>query len=251
MITVTSVPYPNEITDASIKKYLADCAQVVTRDNNEFFNQAMKESYCDKPGRVFECIPCSVSIHNTKLPVALNHDVLQTFGFGLGHFYYTNARELLNWGWEWDEVLGVIDFTDYRAVMVVAPYFIYSQLSTSNQITSIPSRNRHTTADLGYWMPPEVEAHLSALGYSDAGGQWNVLVNAYPPSKLQSYMKRKGVMRSEVFAMGSDMLAYKAFTLCGDTCNPNAWPHFIARGVHEPQAEIAYTVKLIKEEIEK
>jgi hypothetical protein len=234
----------------SIKQYLADCVQVATQDSNELFNRLMKESYGDKPGRVFECVPCSVSIHNTKLPVVLNHDVLQTFGFGLGHFYYTNARELLNWGWSWNEVLGVIDFTDYRAVMVVAPYFIYSQFSTSNQITSIPSRNQHTTAGLGYWMPPEVEEHLSALGY-DAEDQWNVIVETYSPSKLRSYMRRKGVMRREVFALGSDMLAYKAFALYGDTCNPNAWPHFIAKGVRDPQAEIAYTVELIKEEIEK
>jgi hypothetical protein len=256
MITVTGVPLPTEATDAAIKQYLADCVQVVRnkqpRDNCKLFDRLMKESYGGKPSRVFEYVPCKVSVYNTKLPMTSESRVLQTFGFKIGNAYYTNARELLNWGWSWDEMLGTVDFTNYRTVRVIAPYFIYGQLSTHNQITSVCHSNRYTASGLGYWVPAEIEAHLTSLGY-DAGEQWDILVEAYPPSKLQSYMKRKGVKRREVFARGSDMLAYRPFTLGGYTSNPNAWPHFIDQRMRDPhtQVETVYATKLIKKEIEK
>ena len=61
---VELIPIPSEITDESLKQYLADCSSVVRnaqpKDNNRLFQRLIKESFGNKPSRVFEYIPCKL-----------------------------------------------------------------------------------------------------------------------------------------------------------------------------------------------
>jgi len=232
---------PSEINDTSIKQYLADCSSVVRnaqpKDNDRLFTRLLKESYGDKASRVFEYIPCKLSSAEFMVASRLAN---QFFGFWDDGFYYTNARELLNFGVEWESVLDHVDFTDYRAVKVTAPYFLYGQASTHNQITSVSHSNRYTESGLGYWKPEEVTCDQN---------EWNRIVTSFSPISLESLIKRSDVKRREVYARGSDMLAYRVFTLGGYVSNPNAWSHFINQRAHDPhtQQEMRQLALLIEE----
>lgn len=238
---VELIPIPEVISGESVKQYLADCSSVVRnsqpKDNDRLFERLMKESYGDKPSRVFEYVPCTFTWVND----GFEHD--QYFGFWTKetkwYSYHTTARELLNWGWSWEEVLEVVDFTHYRAVKCTAPYFIYGQLSTHTQITSVSHSNRYTESGLGYWMPEEFSLWFdNNLGSADYQEEWNFRVEEYHPKQLQSFMKDTlDIKRREVYARGSDMLEYRVFCLGGYLNNPNAWPHFINQRLHDPHTQ--------------
>lgn len=244
---VELVEIPTEITDASIKQYLADCSSVVRnkqpKDNDRLFDRLLKESYGAKPSRVFEYIPCVVDSHIAFEELSFK-DPTQLFGFIHEGGYHTTARELLNWGWSWDDILMYVDFTHYKTVKVEAPYFLYGQASTHNQITSVSHSNRYTEADLGYWKPPELDAISQEA--------WNDTVKSVSPTSLQEMMKQFGVTRREVFARGADMLANRVYTLGGYTNNPNAWEHFINQRALDKhtQLEMRILAQMIKETIE-
>lgn len=243
MIAVELIETPKEIADASVKQYLADCVSVVRnaqpKDNERLFDRLMKESFGGKPSRVFEFLPCTIYIDSLPLRAQM------VFGFmdwdsGL---YRTNARELINWGWKWELILKAVDFTDYQAVKVKAPYFIYGQMSTHTQITSVSHSQRYTDAGLGYWMPEEVERELDQ-------DEWNSVVLSYSPSALKEVMKETyGIKRREIYARGADMLEYRVYSLGGYTNNPNAWPHFINQRGHDPhtQKETREVAEMIEE----
>lgn len=249
MMTVDLVPTPNEITDSSIKQYLANCVMVVRnkqpKDNDKLFGRLMKESYGNKPSRVFEYVPCVIGYGQAS--VIPFYACKQYFGFSLSYDgkYYTNARELINWGWKWEDILEVIDFHYYQAIQVKAPYFLYGQISTHTQITSVSHSNRYTPANLGYWMPTELwdyylnRDHQFKLGYTTEflQEQWNNYVENWSPKKLEAHMKALGVKRREVYARGSDMLAYRVYTLGGYTNNPYAWHHFIKQRAKDPHTQ--------------
>lgn len=258
---VELINIPSEVNSDSLKQYLSDVSSVVRnaqpKDNDRLFNRLLKESFGGKASRVFEFIPCKLdmTVHNHGMAMCR-----QFFGFWQGDgYYYTNARELLNWGWAWEEVVEVVDFTHYRAVKCTAPYFIYGQVSTHTQITSISHSNRYTESDLGYWMPHSVRAYWKARGdefghdYAEAYLQdyWNGVVTRYGAKDLQQYMKAKGESRREVYARGSDMLQYRVFSLGGYMHNPNAWEHFINQRLRDPhtQLETRNLTALIEEAI--
>lgn len=229
---VKLIPAPTEITDASLKQYLADCASVVRgvqpKDNERLFARLIKEGFGDTPSRMFEFIPCKLGFHTFLSYGGKFH---QLFGFLISEGYYTNARELLTWGLSWDEIIPLVDFTHYRAVHVVAPYFLYGQASTHTQITSISHSNRYTESGLGYWKPSECDANEQE--------EWNEIVSAMcAPRDLNRLMREYGVTRREVYARGSDMLQYREFTLGGYLNNPNAWPHFINQRVRDPHTQL-------------
>lgn len=258
---VELIQIPTEINDATLKQYLADCSSVVRnsqpKDNERLFQRLLKESFGDKASRVFEYIPCTV--HHA--------DLRRPFGTYFGFFsflregeYCTNARELLNQEYSWEEVIKLVDFTDYKAVKVTAPYFLYGQASTHTQITSVSHSNRYTEADLGYWMPTEVKEYWKERGVTfdhlygeeELQAHWTNLIQNYGAVKLQEYMKAKGVTRREVYARGSDMLAYRVYTLGGYLNNPNAWPHFINQRLKDPhtQREMRELASLIAEALQ-
>lgn len=219
---VELINQPSKITDASLKQYLADCSSVVRnaqpKDNDRLFARLLKESYGNKPSRVFEYIPCKLS--DAEFMYGSNQ-ANQFFGFWDDGFYYTNARELLNWGTEWESVIDHVDFTHYRAVKVMAPYFLYGQASTHNQITSVSHSNRYTESGLGYWMPEEAYPFYTQE-------LWDRIIPITYPRDLEFIMKSElQIKRREVYARGSDMLAYRVFTLGGYLNNPSAWQHFI------------------------
>ena len=234
---------PTVITDETLKQYLADCSSVVRnaqpKDNNRLFNRLVKESYGYKASRVFEYIPCKIKHYEIFNPSYME----QYFGFFDDNYYYTNTRELLNWGMEWEDVIEVVDFTNYKAVKVTAPYFLYGQASTHTQITSVSHSNRYSYAGLGYWKPSEVSMNQEL---------WNKMVkDDFAPSMLEKIMKEAGITRREVYARGSDMLEYRAYTLGGYTNNPNAWEHFINQRLHDPhtQKEMRDLAELISKAI--
>jgi hypothetical protein len=224
---VTLIQPPKVITLENLQKYIAECSSVVRnkepKNAERLWDRLMKESYGGKPSRVMEYIPCKLR----------DHDIVsmygQYFGFFNEGYYYTTARELLNWGFSWDKILPTVDFTHYSTVKVIAPYFIYGQLSTHNQITSVSHSNRYTESDLGYWQPNEVKAPAP---------MWNDMVRNMSPIALEDFMKECGVNRREVFARGSDMLQNRIFCLGGYTNNPNAFPHFINQRMRDPHTQL-------------
>ena len=232
---VVEIIPPTEITIEAIADYISQCSSVV-RDKEpanamKLLNRLMTESYGDTASRVLEYIPCMV-----EDPID-NADFQQYFGFWFEGAYYTNARELLNWGWTFDEVLAVVDFTNYKTFFCVAPYFIYGQLSTHTQITSVSHSQRYGSCDRGYWMPPEVKEYLTGVMPQLCSGMtpqeyWNFKVPNETPVELHSFMLDKcGIKRKEVWDRGADMLQNRVFTLGGYTNNPNAWEHFINQRV--------------------
>ena len=246
---VELIEVPTEITHDSVLAYLASCSSVVRdaqpKNNERLFKRLQKESFGDKPSRVFEYVPCKISSG------MIQYSTMQLFGFFyteeqtdntsvFERAYYTNARELLNWGWTWEEVLKVVDFTNYKAVKVTAPYFLYGQMSTHNQITSVSHSNRYTQSKLGYWCP--IPNHPN----------WDYTVRETTPNSLERIMKAAGIVRREVFARGSDMLEYRVSTLGGYTNNPNAWEHFINQRLNDShtQLEMRELASLIKEKLE-
>ena len=200
--------------------------------------------------RVLEYIPVKLkgkAIKSYLRQYVYDTKGFQLFGFFSGHDYYTNARELLNWGWSWDEVIEVVDFTNYKAVKVTAPYFLYGQASTHTQITSVSHSNRYSDAGLGYWIPNEAKKILKC-----SQDEWNYIVESFPPNILKSQMRDKlGIARREVYARGADMLQYRVFCLGGYTNNPNAWEHFINQRLHDPhtQKEMRDLAELISKAI--
>lgn len=239
---VELIKAPTDITLENLQVYIAECSSVVRnkepKDAARLWDRLLKESYGDKPSRMFEYIPCKIR----GLEVLSPHDG-QYFGFWQDNYYYTNARELLSWGMTWDDIIGNVDFTDYRAVKVTAPYFIYGQLSTHTQITSVSHSARYTEAGLGYWKPPELHMINQEA--------WNDTVLNCTPLGLQSIMKEFGVTRREVWSRGSDMLAMRVYCLGGYLSNPNALPHFIDQRMRDPhtQLETRQITELIAKEI--
>jgi hypothetical protein len=239
---VELIKIPSEITEASIKQYLADCSSVVRntqpKDNNRLYDRLLKESFGHKASRMLEYVPCV--LHAASIRRAMN----QYFGFRVDDKYYTTARELLNWGWSLDTILPFIDFTNYKVVKVTAPYFLYGQASTHNQITSVSHSNRYTKANLGYWHPPEYKDYYFTEAYADrteeeCSKSWNDFVETTSLRDLEDFMKRElGVIRREVSARGADMLQNRVYTLGGFTNNPNAWEHFINQRMKDKHTQL-------------
>jgi len=206
---------PTGTTLEELQAYLADIVSVVRdkspKNNAKLWDRLLKESYGNTASRVFEFIPCKLD--------ELDFTKQQLFGFAKDGAYCTNARELLNWGWSVKEMLDTVDFSNYKAIKCEAPYFIYGQLSTHTQITSISHSQRYSECDRGYWKPKEVIMSQEAwdLGVGRNWRRW----------ELREKMQSSGVKRREVFERGSDMLQNRVFTLGGYTSNPNAWKHFI------------------------
>lgn len=254
---------PTEITDESLKQYLADCSSVVRnaqpKDNERLFARLLKESFGNKASRVFEYIPCKIELSNLMYrDDRMGKPIHQTFGFFNEEceYYYTNVRELLNWGWSWEEVIEVVDFTHYKAVKCTAPYFIYGQVSTHTQITSVSHSNRYTESNLGYWMPDEfILWYFEAYETDDyflAQDYWDETIETLSILGLRDFMKDTlGITRREVYARGADMLQYRVFCLGGYTNNPNGWEHFINQRLHDPhtQKETRELTAMIEEAI--
>ena len=239
---------PKEISLESLQAYLAKCSSVVR--NTEIKNPAklwdrlMKESYGDKPSRVFEYIPITITEDAELEEPSVSSDYVQLFGVADqdSGTYYTNMREMLEMGYSAEQLLPYVDFTHYKAVKVTAPYFIYGQISTHTQITSVSHSNRYSQANLGYWMPNEIREYWAVRDYlygisTDRQAQWNDRVMHSSPAELQQYMKSKGVKRREVWARGSDMLETRVYTLGGYTNTPNGWQHFINQRMRDPHTQ--------------
>ena len=189
------------------------------------------------------------------------HD--QLFGFDTDS-YNTTMRELLNWGWTIDECLKVVDFTNYRTYKCEAPYFIYGQVSTHIQITSVSHSQRYGTCDRGYWMPPEfvtwfndraaepfMPTEMEQLYTKEyMRTRWNFAIENKTPLQLKTFIKGLGIVRKEVWDRGADMLQNRVFTLGGYTSNPNAFPYFIDQRLDShTQLETREFVQLIKDTI--
>ena len=235
---VELIPIPTKITEASIKQYLADCSSVVRnkqpKDNDRLYDRLLKESFGNKASRVFEYIPCNLNVQDIPNRTTT---LIQLFGFSIEDRYYTTARELLNWGWSLDTILPFIDFTNYRAVKVTAPYFLYGQASTHNQITSVSHSNRYTQSKLGYWCPPEVRTFWGNESVETCQDAWNDVVPNSTSNYLQTFMKEVGIKRREVFARGSDMLQNRVYTL-GGYIQPNGWIHFLKQRGLDPHTQL-------------
>ena len=199
--------------------YIADCCSVVRnkqpRDSEKLFKRLMKESYGDKPSRVLELIPCEMEVSElNQLPKPIKY-----FGFTIDNIYYTNMRELLNLGFELDIAMGYIsDFRDYATFRITAPYFIYAQVSTHTQLTTVSHSKRYSKDRLGYWKPEEIDMSQD---------EWNDFVYNTSPYYLRDSMKNVGITRGEILNRGADSLELRSFVIGGYTNDPSAWKHFI------------------------
>ncbi len=241
-------PKSNSLGD--LQDYIAQLSSVV-RDKSpksaeKLFNRLLKESVGDKASRVLEYIPCKITIDKTP------KEIRQWFGFFSddGTKYYTNARELLNWGWTLEDVLKTVDFTNYAVVRIEAPYFLYSQGSTHTQITTISHSQRYAECDRGYWCPPEVAKKLYDEGILEVQPYWDVVIKDITPKELINFMKECGINRKEVFDRGADSLQNRVYIFGAYTNNPNAWGHFIAQRTDKhTQLEMRILANMIKDEI--
>ncbi len=211
-------PKSNKLKD--LREYIAELSSVV-RDKSpksaeKLFSRLLSESVGDKASRVLEFIPCVINWNDVPNDKA-NYN--QYFGFYLEDNYYTNARELLNWGWTMQQVLKYVDFTNYVVIKCETPYFVYGQISTHTQLTTVSHSQRYADCDRGYWKPTEL--------IDIDQDSWNTLCDNAKPCNLQNLMKNSGVNRKEVFDRGRDMLQNRVFVIGGYTNNPNAWQHFI------------------------
>jgi len=240
---VKRIETPTSTLDrAEIANYLATISDVVfgktIKDSERLLKRLLKEAYGSTPSRVLEFLPCTISEDTSR---HLNmEDSRQFFGFfDNDRNYYTNAREILNWGsLSFDDILKYVNFDKYTVVKCKAPYFIYGQLSTHNQITSLCHSNRYSASGLGYWCP---------VSNYDSDDWTNVVVNS-SPIELTRYMQYTlHQHRREVYARGVDMLEYRDFCLGGYTNNINAWDWFInQRSDKHTQKETREFVKEIK-----
>jgi len=198
-----------------LQEYLAELSSVV-RDKSpksaeKLWGRLLTESVGNKASRVFEYIPCKI---DKKI------DSGQYFGFYLDDNYYTNARELLNWGWSMREVLRTVDFTNYKVFRCEAPRMVYNQVQTHTQITSVCFSARYSDNSRGFWKPNEVDMLQE---------EWDNCVENSSPKELKEIMRYSGVVRKEILNRGRDNLQYVVFNLGGYTNNPNAWEHFVAQ----------------------
>jgi hypothetical protein len=224
---------------ATLQQYLAECASVVRdkapKSAEKLWDRLLTESL-GEPSRVFEFIPCKIDYNRVDMGIS------QLFGFRDKKYYYTNARELLSWGYTMDDVLSTVDFTNYVVFKCEAPYFIYGQISTHTQLSTISHSQRYADCDRGYWKPKEVNIPQTKwdIGVGDRWRRW----------ELRDVMKKAGITRKEVFDRGSDMLQYRVFTIGGYTNNPNAWEHFIKlRTDKHAQKETQEFVGLFKKDL--
>lgn len=247
--TIEVIKPPKEVTLEGLHNYLAKCSSVV-RDANpknpsRLFDRLLKESYGGRPSRVLEYIPCKIGKTNVI------DDAVQYFGFFTSGYYYTNMRELLNWGWSIEECLDVVDFTDYITLRCVTPYFIYGHVSTHNQLTTVAHSQRYADCKRGYWVPQEYITYKQPRGdYSMAELQemWDSCVMSMSPKNLSSFMRKLGVKGKEVYNRGSDMLQYRPFTIGMYKNNPNAYKHFInqRRDVGTQKETVIFTNMLVE-----
>lgn len=235
---------PNGTKRKDLEDYVAELSSVV-RDKSpksaeKLFKRLLTESVGDKASRVLEYIPCRVDMGGKNLFEKTN----QLFGFIDKKTYHTNARELLNWGWSMKKVLEVVDFTNYKVFKCETPYFIYGQVSTHTQLTTVSHSQRYAECDRGYWMPPEVGGYMVQC-------KWNNVVRTFRPNELKEVMKKFGVTRKEVFDRGVDMLQNRVFVIGGYTNNPNAWSHFLKQRMDShTQLETQEFANLLHDEIE-
>jgi len=213
-----------------IQEYLADCVQVVRgkepKNLEKLYNRLLTESIGDMPSRVFEYIPIVIpySKINKQVLAKTDTEYTQVFGAfkyveGVQHLY-TNARYLLSIGVPMGEIEPYINFKDYKVFRCTTPYFIYGQVSTHTQLTTVSHSQRYSKSNLGYWKPKEI---------SYTQDVWNEIVVTSSKENLVEIMKNLGVVRKEVYDRGTDMLQYRSFTIGGYTNVPTAWKHFIAQ----------------------
>lgn len=255
-------PKSNSLED--LQAYIAECSSVV-RDKDpkspeKLWDRLLTESFGNTASRVFEYVPCTVEIIEIP-PVeteSAEQEPHQYFGWFKRENYYTTMRELLNWGWTVEECIEAVDFIHYQTFKCEAPYFIYGQVSTHNQITSVSHSQRYGTCDRGYWMPPEVGEYFERTYIFPSPTSeiqtpqdlWNYKVENTSPADLKAFMKVCGIKRKEVWDRGADMLQNRVFTLGGYTNNPNAWPHFIDQRLDfHTQLETRQFTALIQEKI--
>lgn len=244
----------NKLKD--IQNYISELSSVV-RDKSpksaeKLFDRLLTESVGEMASRVLEYIPCRITgLKNDDM--IMEHVSEQNFGFFSPNFdtYYTNARELLNLGYTMKQVLKLVNFDDYAVFKCEAPYFIYGQVSTHNQLTTVSHSQRYAECDRGFWIPPEVRVYLekSRLPIS-VEEKWNNIVSTFRPAELRELMKRCGVKRKEVFDRGVDMLQNRVFVIGGYTNNPNAWTHFVAQRLDKhTQHETREFTKLLNDKL--
>ena len=230
---------PRSNSQADLEVYIANCSSVVRdkapKSAQKLFKRLLTESYGDTASRVLEFIPCTISKYQMDKKIQS-----QLFGFRSDKKYYTNARELLNWGWSLDEVLETVDFTHYKVFKCETPYFMYGQISTHNQLTTVSHSQRFGECTRGYWKPDEVKMSQA---------EWDEYVPSHAPLHLQSLMRDgAGIVRKEVWDRGSDMLQNRVFTIGGYMNNPNAWYHFIMQRTdkHTQLETVKFAQKLDK-----
>ena len=211
-------PKSNSLED--LQEYISECSSVVRdkipKSASKLWERLLKESEGDKASRLFELIPCRLSMSCHDLTNAPK-DIEQFFGFTKNGIYYTNMRELLNFGYSVQDLLPYVNFEKFHTFKCEAPYFLYGQVSTHCQITSVSHSQRYADCDRGYWKPEEVEL---------SNEEWMSLVETTSPYELKNFMKEQGVKRKEVFDRGADMLQNRVFVLGGYMSNDNALPHF-------------------------
>ena len=191
-----------------ISKYLAGCLGVTC--SNNLLDGLLKKHANGRVGRELELIPCTISKKVNGL-----YSASQRKAGGVN----TNAYDLLNIGWSFDEVLKVVDFNGYHVTMVTdAPYFVYQQIATTSKNLTI-IQHRFDPELSTYWKPDELEDVPQRVWDTGVGAVWS-------PNALKMKMRDAGITRKEILDMGADMLRIQPFTIGGYLNNSFAWGSF-------------------------
>lgn len=256
MIEVTLLNSPEVITKEAIYSWIADTIYpirgVQAKKPELTFERLLKESYGNSASRVMEYIPCKLLHMVSKNPI-------KYYGFGYDSHYYTTGRELFNLGHDLDTILPMIDFTHYKAVRVKAPRFVYNQLQTHTNVTSVSFSARYNDGSREYWYPAEFFKYRAQKGqsngiYNQYQKEWNRIVENSTPIQLRSFMKDElSIPRKEVYNRGADSLEYVEFTLGSFTNHPHYWEHFLNQRAEDShtQKETREVAQLIKKVLTK
>lgn len=248
---VVEIQTPTTTDEQSIYEYIAKCSSVV-RDKEpanpeRLWNRLWEESYGNLRSRVLEYVPV------TLVKGEMNHKAEKLYGY-MNHTtgqYRTSMREVGNWGKSLDEAIeaGLVNFNGYKAFTVMAPRFVYNQLQTHNNVTSVCFSARYSDNHMGYWYPEEFAAFTEH--YKSTQELWNAIVENYSPKEIRNFMKNElGIKRKEVYSRGADSLEYVKFTLGGYTDVEESWKHFVNQRLDaHTQKETREVAKMISDKL--
>jgi len=222
------------------------------------------------PGRPLEFAPVILDYHTTTVndvyEVKVLHQIslkshvatleneefmnyIAPFSFIENGKLYTNIRALMAAGIKHDDI-PFSHVTNYKAIEVKAPYFVFGQIRTHGRLSQIALSARVVEED-EYWLPEDVlskvkktltykhieDMDLDCIGCDECkyskrildASSIDELVDIFlelPIGKVQNILKIAGYHK-EIYDRWPNHLMYKRWIIGGYMNDPKAWSHFL------------------------